>query len=66
MVALIVKTWDSYDQRHYLALRGTKSALDGTVMATPCDSRPWDQQVRENLQELNARRRNLGLEEIKL
>ena len=55
------RTWDRYRRAPYLTLHGTGTVLDGTVLATHFDRRPYPEQVKENLKILNARRQALGL-----
>ena len=59
--AISRRVWDSYYRLPYWTLQGTDTVLDGTVLATHFDRRPYPEQVKENLKILNARRQALGL-----
>lgn len=58
--------WDAYYRHHYWVLSGTKSLLDGTVLAVPTDKRPMARQAKDALAEVNARRHLLGLTSIRV
>jgi hypothetical protein len=55
--------WDAFYRSHYWVLSGTRTVLDGTVLATNC-GRPFSEQACEHLAELNRRRSELGLQLI--
>jgi hypothetical protein len=63
--ACIRRKWDPYRRAPYLTLQGTGTVLDGTVMATHFDRRPYPEQVKANLSTLNARRLALRLPTIR-
>jgi hypothetical protein len=63
--AYIRRKWDRYRRAPYLTLQGTGTVLDGTVLATHFDRRPYPEQVKANLLLLNQRRRALGLPRIR-
>lgn len=61
--------YDSLTRRHYWALNclhGSDAILNGTILATPHDSRPFAEQLADNLGQINARRAELGLLPISL
>lgn len=62
--AVVGRLWCSIRRSHYLVINGTGTALDGTILATPADPRPYAVQVRANVAEVNARRAALGLPEV--
>ncbi len=53
--------WDAYYRSHYWVLSGTKTVLDGTVLAVRNDPRSFEEQARSHLAELNERRAEIGL-----
>jgi len=55
--------WDASRQSRYWVLSGTRTALDGTVLATKCGP-PYNEQARSHLADINRRRSELGLKPI--
>lgn len=55
------RAWDPFEKMPYQVLSGTKTALDGTVLATSHDGRQFPDQVADSLAILNVERRRLGL-----
>lgn len=67
MNATTKQVFDRFTSRTSIVLAGTTDwRLNGIPLATYGGRVPVKQQVAENLGELNARRRELGLEEINI
>lgn len=60
------RVWDPFEKVPYQVLAGTRTAFDGTVLATSHDGRAFPDQVAESLAILNVERRRLGLVPVEL